>query len=63
MRHRILKTINTGGMVTSGEGDILFRGTGKKARKPLGAGKMMFMTRVPSKSGGMKYHRKIYKVY
>ena len=63
MRHRILKTINSGGIVSSGEGGILFKGTGKKAKKPLGTGKMLFLTRVPSKKGGMKYHRKIYKVY
>jgi len=63
MRNRTLQTINTGGMVTSGESNILYGVTAKKRRaRALGTGKMMFLKRVPG-STGMKYHRKTYKVY
>lgn len=63
LKNRVLSTVNTGGVVSSGEGQILFAGTGKRgkhAKKTLGANRILLKTKVRTPTG-MRYHRKVYQ--
>ena len=57
--------VNRGGIVSGGEGDIIFKGGKKHYHRALGANKLMIRSfaGTSKKTGAPKYRRKTYKVY
>ena len=57
-----LNAINRGGIISSGEGDVIYK-KAKKVRTALGSDKMMIRQKFITKSGTPIYHHKAYKAY
>jgi len=62
VKQNVLHTVNTGGTVSRGESDIQFK-SGKKQQLASGQNKVILRKRIPSRTGGLRYHRKTIRVY
>lgn len=63
LKKKAIDVLNKGGEVSSSRGTIQFIGKGnigKKAKKLLGANKIIFKMRIPAKTG-LKYHHQTFK--
>lgn len=57
IRQKTLSTVNKGGIVSTGEGDVQYGGRGVKGGKALGQNRLMFKTPYRTKDGKIKYKR------
>lgn len=61
MRAMASSAINRGASISTGEGDVMFRGGKRHAQRALGSGKIMIKRKVKSSPGFS--HRKTFRVY